>query len=333
VILWIVVPLILLLSWYGWEKQHRKTHPMDGGIHRDIALPHEQEYELYHNALSLCSKKVRVCLVELGIDFKGHHIDLIETGSYEVISRHFLAVNPSGLVPVLLHRGRPIYESHDIIAYCAEQAGPEGAQLLPPGEADRALMQHWVSRASLEGDDPLTNIEASAANCVALLTTPLFCAGVEEIAVPKILEGLLFHRIKFRPFLFLLLKLNGLAKFHKMAPLMKQLGRGREHMGHHLDALEQHLAGHQPWICGEQFSLADVSWMVIFERLCEADWFDYFLGEAQRPLVLAYWQRLKARPGYALGIDGYRHSSVQRATERIRQRKLVDSDFKAALEV
>ena len=51
----------------------------------------------------------RICAVvvpkpgaELGIDHILHHIDLIETGSYQTLSREFLAVNPAGLVPLLV---------------------------------------------------------------------------------------------------------------------------------------------------------------------------------------------------------------------------------------
>ena len=79
--------LVGLVSWFLWEKSNRKTRDMPAGIHEDISLPFTQEYELYHNNLSLCSKKVRACLAELDIDYKSHPIELIETGSYENIGR------------------------------------------------------------------------------------------------------------------------------------------------------------------------------------------------------------------------------------------------------
>ena len=53
-----------------------------GGLHPEIQLPHRQEWELYHNSFSLCSKKLRVCMAELGLAYESHPIDLIETGSY-----------------------------------------------------------------------------------------------------------------------------------------------------------------------------------------------------------------------------------------------------------
>ena len=97
--------------------------PPTGGLHSEINLPHTQEWELYHNSFSLCSKKLRVCMAELGLDYANHEIDLVETGSYENVGAKFLAVNPAGIVPVLVHDGHPVYESHDEIVYAAEHAG------------------------------------------------------------------------------------------------------------------------------------------------------------------------------------------------------------------
>jgi glutathione S-transferase len=318
----------LLLAWFLWEKRHRRTHPMAGGLHADITLPHTLEFELYHNGLSLCSKKVRVCLKELGIPFAEHHIDLIETGSYEVVSRHFLQVNPAGLLPALVHNGHPVYESHDIINYCAQHAPPGSAVLIPEDATERDVMEAWKERASIKGERGL-HLDRSAADCVAVLTVPLFASGMQEIPYHKLLEGLLFHRIKFRPFLFLLLKLRGLGGLPHMPPVVKQLAPAYAAMERHLDELDHHLQS-RSWICSEQFTLADVSWMVIFERLAEADWLASLVGPQLRPNLDAYWQRLQSRPGYA-GISEYRLPSVDRATARIRDHKRSHPGFVGAL--
>ena len=155
--MFITLLVVAALGWYAWERSHRSTRAMPGGVRGDIELPHEQEWELYHNDFSLCSKKSRVCLAEMGVDFKAHHIDLIETGAYENISRHFLAVNPAALVPVLVHNGHPIYESHQQLAYAAAHA-PGGAGLMPEDAQARAIMEHWVHMTSLVGDDPIAGM-------------------------------------------------------------------------------------------------------------------------------------------------------------------------------
>ncbi len=77
-----------------------------GGIHPEVTLAHPQEWKLYHNGFLMCSKKVRVCMTELGLPYRVRHIDLIETGASETVGRRYRQVNPAGNGPVLVHQGR-----------------------------------------------------------------------------------------------------------------------------------------------------------------------------------------------------------------------------------
>jgi glutathione S-transferase len=305
--------------WYWRERGLRRTHAMAGGLHADRTVPHRAAFELYHNDFSLCSKKVRMCLAELGLPYAAHHVDLIETGSYQTLSRQFLAVNPAALVPVLVHDGHPVYESHDILLYAARHsADPD--KLVPPDEATRAVMQRWIDRSSLTGDDPTQALEASAGNCVPGLTVPLFAAMIRDIPVHRILEGLLFHRLKQRPVVFLVLKARGLAGVPTLPPVRRTVVASRRHMERHLDALAQQLeTSGGPWITGPQFTLADVSWAVILERMREADWVAELIEP--RPVVAAYWRRLRARPSWRSAMDHHQHPLVRRGTERIAAEK------------
>lgn len=239
--MWAAALLLSILAtgivWWVWENGRRRRHPVPEGHRPDIEIPYEQEFELYHNALSLCSMKSRVCLTELGIPYKGHAIDLIETGAYENIRPPYLAVNPGGTVPLLVHEGHPIYESHDQIRYAAQHAPPGSPCLIPEEPALRAEMERWIDRSSLTSD-PVTHGDESAGNAVPGLTVPLFAAMIDRIAYWKIIEGLLFHFDKFRPFLFLVLKVRGLAKLDRIEPIVKVLAKSRAQMGVHLDALE-----------------------------------------------------------------------------------------------
>ena len=118
-----------------------------------------------------------------------------------------------------------------------------------------------------------------------------------------------------------------------MVPLMKMLARSRRQMGAHLDALEQQLRdGGGPWILGETFTLADVSWLVIFERLVQADALHVFVGAGRRPACAAYWTRLTARPGYREAILGHAHPTIVRGTQRLRELKAARPALRAALE-
>lgn len=330
------LPLIGIGSlggWYLWERSHRITHPMEGGLHEDLSIPYTDEFELYHNALSLCSKKARICFDELGVPYKSHHIDLIETGSYENIGRAFLAVNPSGILPVLVHNGHPIYESHDIIRYAAEHAGNKKNPLIPSDPAKAREMDEWVDKASLKGDDPMAGMKASAGNTVPALTVPMFASMIEDIPTTRILEGLLFHRLKIRPLMFLMLqrtKLKGLPQQDRMRSIIKQ---GVNHMRDHLRDLEQQLiSSGGPWIVGDQYTLADVSWAVIFARLEEGDYLDFFLEAEARPHVTRYWQAIAARPSYETAIRAHTHPTMVKGLERLRKAKAASPQLREAIE-
>lgn len=314
---------------------------MPGGIHEDITLPHTQEWELYHNDFSLCSKKTRTCLAELGIDYKAHPIDLIETGAYENISKHFLKINPAALVPVLVHRGHPVYESHEQLGYAASHS-EHPALLVPDDPEERERMQHWVEKTSLIGDDPLRGMHQSAGNAVPALTLPIFAAMIEHVPTRRILTGLLFHRIKQRAVFFFVLKQRGLSRLPEMKPILRILDAGRSAMHAHLGQLEATLAESTgPWIVGSQFTLADVGMMAILDRLNEGDWLKIFLepdaadqqgiGSDDRALCRSYWQRLQERQSYKEGIGAFRHPAVVRASVAIRERKASDENFRDAM--
>jgi glutathione S-transferase len=313
--------LVGFAAWWAVENGRRTRHPVVPGLRPDVALPHEQEFELYHNALSLCSMKTRVCLAELGVPYRSHPVDLIETGCYENIRAAFLAVNPGGTVPVLVHQGHPVYES------------PSGSPRLVPEDPELAReMQRLVDASSLT-EDPIEHGDESAGNAVPGLTLPLFAAMIDHIATWKILEGLLFHFDKKRPLVFLLFKAVGLSRLGRIAPAMKILARSRRQMAAHLDALEKQLRESRgPWLLGEAFSLADVSWLVIFERLAQADCLQVFVGGDRRPECAAYWERLTGRPGYRHAILDHAHPTVVRGTERLRAAKAADPALRDALE-
>ena len=112
---WLLLLLLAaaLLGWYFVERARRRTHAVSEGLHPEIDLAHESTWELYHNDFSLCSKKVRICLAELGIDYRSHRVELIETGAYGNLAADFLAVNTGVATQRFIRqahaRGRDVY--------------------------------------------------------------------------------------------------------------------------------------------------------------------------------------------------------------------------------
>ena len=70
--------------------------------------------ELYHAEPVANSMKVLLCLKEKGIEFTSHYVDLLR---FEQHQPEFVAINPNGQVPVLVHDGATITESTVINEY------------------------------------------------------------------------------------------------------------------------------------------------------------------------------------------------------------------------
>jgi glutathione S-transferase len=211
-------------------------------------------------------------------------------------------------------------------------AMPGGHPLIPQTPERRARMDEWVERTSLIGDDPISESHKSAGNAVPGLTLPLFAAMIVDIPYRKIFEGLLFHRLKVRPLLFFVMKLRGISGLAG-GPPAKVIARSARDIATHLDALEDELSrSGGPWILGNEFTLADIGWVPIFERLAEADSLDCFVGGELRPRCTAYWEALKCRPSYKSAVLAYGHETVLRGTERLRAAKAANPSLNAALE-
>jgi glutathione S-transferase len=321
--------LATAVAWFLVELGRRRTGRVAPGLHEEISLPHEAEWELWHNDFSLCSKKIRVCLAELGIEYTSHHVDLVETGRYGNLDPAFLKVNPAATVPVLVHRGHPVYESHEQLRYAARFAAPERS-LVPEDAGLRDEMERWVELGALVGDDPMAALERSAGNCVPGLTLPLFAAMNAFIPWRRFLVGLLFHRLRMRPVGMMLMKARGPVGLLDVPPLAAAMRRSFEALGAHLDALEASLAERGgPFLLGAQFTLADAGMMVVLDRLAEGGWIDALL--ADRPLVAAYWGALQARDSFRVAIDGHRHPTVARGMEVIARGRDREPRFAAAL--
>jgi glutathione S-transferase len=96
--------------------------------------------DLYHNALSSCSQKVRIVLGEKGLDWKSHDIDL-QGGQHDP---EYVKLNPNHVVPTLVHGDQVLIESTLINEYL-DDAFPD-TPLRPADPADRHAMRLFVKK-------------------------------------------------------------------------------------------------------------------------------------------------------------------------------------------
>ena len=304
----------LSLVWFIVEKRRRRTHPVQGGIDRSISLPHTEPLELYSNSFSHCSRKCRLVLAELGLTAKHHSIDLIETGWYQTISPAYLKINPSGLVPTLVHNGHPVFESDDILAYAAELAGSDAPSLLPDSSELQSRMRDWLDFCTISSADAMAGMETKAGACIPGLTLPMFVSTIQYVPLRNILVGFLFHFDKKRPALFTASKLLGLRRIMALKPLQKMMQQSRDHMRSHLQTLDEALAkADGDWILGDQFSLADITLSCLLLRLEETGWLGWFEQTSHIKQVTDYYDRLQSRPAWTQEISDHAHPIVTRA--------------------
>lgn len=311
--------LLVGVVWFLFEKSRRRTGPIAGGIDRSRRVKHTHDVELYSNSFSHCSRKARIVVAELGIPAKHHHIDLIETGGYQTISREYLRVNPAGLVPTLVHEGHPVFESDDILAY-AQSIAPQGApQLVPDDPQLKQKMDEWLDFCAIVSSDLLGGREQRAGACIPGLSFPMFMAAMKYIPLKKLVEGFLFHPKIQSPILFSSFKVFGLRGMIKQKRLTDLMHSSRDCMLVHLETLNSTLKSHgHDWVLGDRFTLADITLGCMLERLSETGWLEWFAKAGEIDGVLAYFERIKARPAWKAAIIDQAHPIVEQAKRDLR---------------
>lgn len=246
---------------------------------------------LYHGLASTCSKKVRLTLFEKGIPFESRVLNLQK---FEQHTPDYLAINPNGVVPAIVHDGRPVVESSVIIAYL-DDVFPTPA-LRPADPYARAEMRLWIKwsdehaykavyvptwdRLSRPVAAKLTDAELDAR--LALIPTAERRARWRATAR----EG--FSRDEFDA-----AYAEMEATFERME---KQLDDGRD------------------WLAGT-YSLGDIAIVPFVERI--DDLRPDLLASGKWPRVVAWFERCRGRPAYdkAFFFDGKdaRISAIRKA--------------------
>ena len=78
---------------------------------------------LYHNDMSLCAQKVRVCLAEKGLEWENRHL-ILRAGEHQ--QPWYIKLNPRAVVPTLVDGEKVVPESNVILEYL-EEAYPDPA--------------------------------------------------------------------------------------------------------------------------------------------------------------------------------------------------------------
>jgi glutathione S-transferase len=225
--------------------------------------------ELYHSGNTTCSKQVRQHLVEKGIPYTSRYIEL---WSYENLAPEYLRLNPNGVVPTLVHDGKPIVNSFCIMEYI-EDVFPQ-SPLRPADPAERAKQRLWAWTAD--------EVHHSIANATYSATMRNRAKSMERATVEWVLKKMPVPERRER---FSRIAGEGFSP----AEIAAAWERIDFVLGQFEDALKP-----GPWVCGAFYSVADIAMLAIVERVRELD--AAKVAASRLPRVAAWHAKSMARP-------------------------------------
>jgi len=236
---------------------------------------------LYHNDMSACAQKVRLCLAEKGLQWDNRHLDL-RAGEHQ--QPWYVELNRRAVVPTLVHDDAVIQESNVINEYLDEQF-PD-PPLMPNGAMGRAQVRLWTKQLDEDVHD----------SCVAILSFGI--AFRQQYidrgeAGKKLLEQVpnMFKRERRRDVID-----KGLQSMHFRVAVAR--------MERLLDEMQQALSQHA-WLAGDPYTIADTAFTPAIARLEHLN----ILGMIEsRANVVDWYKRIKARPSFHEGIGKWKNA-------------------------
>lgn len=233
--------------------------------------------ELYHDWSAVCCIKVRLCLAEKNLAWESRSIDLLKL---EQLKFEYLRLNPSGVVPTLVHNGNVIWESSLINEYLNE-VFPD-FNLVPDCPVEKARMRYWVKFE----DDVLFPIVSSATINLIIRYT---LSGLPKDLVE---ERLTDHPNPDRKAV-----LRDVLNHPEVD--VQAVEDAKQRINQVLERMECRLS-EAPWFAGETYSLADIAFAPLLDRLEELN----FMGLWQdKPAVKNWIDRVKERPAYQVTLS------------------------------
>ena len=191
--------------------------------------------KLYHWEPNANSGKPMLALAEKGVEYESHYVDLL---SFDQHKPDYLAINPDGTIPAMVHGDRVLTESTPMMEYIDEAF--DGPPLRPKDPQERWRMRWWMRF-----------FDAYFAPSLSMIGWAVFVGPAVRQRDRRELEAAMeripleSRRIAWRK-----------AMFNEFTE--EELAESRRRVVFATQVLEKHLATHE-WIAGRTFSLADIN--------------------------------------------------------------------------
>ncbi|MGI8527648.1 MAG: glutathione S-transferase family protein [Pseudolabrys sp.] len=230
---------------------------------------------LYDGAGVPSPRRVRICLIEKGLSFKVKWLNL---GLMDQKQSSYLKLNPTGLVPTLLHDGKAIFESNVINEY-VDTVFPNPP--LMPGDAyGKARIRMWFAFES-DFAKPFRDAVYETMGKERLQSTGI---------TPEKLREEISKRTNNEAYIRFATKVLTAPRNDELVADRQQL------LMEKMATMEDQLADGRTWLSGDQFTLADIALaprIEMFPVVGVNDLYDRF------PRIGRFMERIKSRPSWA----------------------------------
>ncbi len=245
-------------------------------------MEHDKTLKLYHHYMSVCAAKVRIALAEKGLLWHGELLDL---SAGDQFAPEYLQLNPKAVVPTLVHDGNVIVESNIILEYLDDVfADPP---LRPRHAHECARMRLLLMRLDNGSDGihhDISVITYGAAYRLQLLDR---VSSRDRQAIDAEIDRSMNANSKRW--------LQETVHEGTAAESFKNAIYNMDILLHDFETLLMR----SEWLCGSDYSLADIAYTSYMTRL---EMLNFQGMWSERPHVSSWYERLKNRPSYQKGI-------------------------------
>jgi len=255
---------------------------------------------LYSHYASICSQRARLALVEKQVDFKSVmlHYDELDT-----ITPVYLGINPRGVVPTIIADGEVVFDSATIMQYVNNRY--QGPELIPGDETQKKLIKNEIETADFF---PIRDLVFRTGKDRGAHGATYSGWGMDM--VKKYIGAMQEYKTKYLDFAdsyeHKLQDWHGEFARIENADIMKEsYGYTNQVMDNFDKRLDK-----QNYIVGDEFSLADITWMPVLIRLQYALQIKIW-GDGLRPNLERYFEeRIKTRRGFKPAILDHYYNDI-----------------------